>query len=89
MQGRGWRKVATGIWFYDGTVPKPIAIWAKPASDSYTRYNEDDELEESSPIPQTKDGLLYCAVPGRGEFMSVEEAKANADAQPWGPIKWD
>lgn len=34
-RARGWRKVATGTWLYDRTVPT-IAIWAKPAP-SHTR----------------------------------------------------
>lgn len=88
-KARGWRKVATGSWYYDRTVPKPIAIWAKPASQSETRYDDDDQLEESRPIPETSDGFLYCSVPGKGEFLTVDEAKASADAQPWGPVKWD
>ena len=89
VEGRGWRKVATGTWFYGGTVPRPIAIWAKPPSDSSSRYDEDDQLDESTPIPETKDGYLYCSVPGRGEFPTLEDAKAEADAQPWGPVVWD
>jgi hypothetical protein len=88
-KARGWRKVVTGTWFYDGTVPNPIAVWAKPASESYSRYDEDDELDEHNPIPETRDGFLYCTVPGQGEFLTVEEAKASADAQPWGPVRWD
>ncbi|MEW6435540.1 MAG: hypothetical protein AB1508_00050 [Pseudomonadota bacterium] len=88
-QARGWRKIVSGIWFYDGIVPRPITIWAKPASDSSTRYDDDDQLDPARPIPVTKDGFLYCSVPGHGEFLTVEEAKANADAQPWGPVKWD
>jgi hypothetical protein len=88
---QGWRKVATGTWYYDGTVPRPIAIWAKPASQSGTRYDEDDNLVESRPIPETKDGFLYCSVPGAGaaEFRTVEEAKAKVEAEPWGPVTWD
>jgi hypothetical protein len=86
---RGWRKIATGTWRYDNTVPKPIALWAKPASDSSTRYDDDDQLDESRPIPKTKDGFLYFTWPGRGEFLTIEEAKASADREPWGPVKWD
>jgi hypothetical protein len=46
-------------------MPNPIAIWAKPASESYTRY-DDDQLDESRLIPETIDGFLYCSVPGSG-----------------------
>ena len=85
----GWRKVATGNWFYDGTVPKPTAIWAKPAKHSSTRYDDDDRLDDSRPVPETNDGYLYCPEGGLPEFLTVEEAKACADAKPWGPVKWD
>jgi hypothetical protein len=88
-KARGWRKVATGTWFYDKTIPKPIAVWAKPASEASSRYDEDDKLDESRPIPETRDGFLYVTRPGRGEFLTLEEAKASADAQPWGPVAWD
>jgi hypothetical protein len=90
MEGYGWRKVATGTWFYDKTIPMEIAVWAKPARLASSRFDEDDNLIEDKPIPKTKDGFLYCCWPGRfGEYMTVEEAKAAADAEPWGPVKWD
>lgn len=85
----GWLKVATGTWFYDGTVPKATVIWAKPAKHSSTRYDDDERLDESRPIPETKDGFLYCLEWGGPEFLTIEEAKACADAKPWGPVKWD
>jgi hypothetical protein len=82
--------VATGVWFYDRTVPKPIKIYAKPARFAYSRYDADEQLIETSPIPETKDGFLYYCFPGKsGEHLSVEEAKEWADLQPWGPVKWD
>jgi hypothetical protein len=31
LEERGWRKVATGTWLYDQSVPMPVSIWAKPA----------------------------------------------------------
>ena len=89
MEKRGWRKVATGTWFYDRTVPMEIAVWAKPALRAYSRFDEDDNLIESAPIPGTKDGFLYFCRPGRGEYMTIDEAKTAADAEPWGPVKWD
>jgi hypothetical protein len=89
-EGQGWRKVATGTWFYDRTVPMKLAVWAKPARLSSSRFDEDDHFMENSPIPETKDGFLYSYWPGSfGEYMTVEEAKAAADSEPWGPIKWD
>jgi hypothetical protein len=90
LEKQGWRKVATGSWLYDGVVPKPISVWSKPAHLSSSRFDEDDQLDDTKPIPETLDGLLYCCRPGgRGEFLTVEEAEAGADAQPWGPVKWD
>jgi hypothetical protein len=90
MERRGWRKVASGTWFYDRTVPTKMAVWAKPARLAGSRFDEDDHLIESRPIPETKDGFLYFCWPGgSGEYMTVEEAKAAADAKPWGPVKWD
>jgi hypothetical protein len=89
-EGYGWRKVATGTWFYDKIVPKPIAVWAKPARFAASRFDEDDQLIETRAIPETKDGFLYFFFPGRsGEYFTVEEAKAAADAAPWGPVQWD
>jgi hypothetical protein len=70
-----------------------IEVWATPARLASSRFEEDDHgnfvVVESRPIPETKDGFLYFCVPGRGEYMTVEEAKAAADAEPWGPVKWD
>ena len=88
-QARGWLKVATGTWLYDRTIPMPIAVWAIPSFDSSSRYDEEEKLDESRPIPETLDGYLYITVPGRDEFLTVAAAKASADAQPWGPVSWD
>jgi hypothetical protein len=86
---RGYRKVATGTWLYDQSVPMKIEVWAKPARFAYACFDEDEHLIESRPIPETKDGFLYLLLPGGGEYMTIEEAKAAADAEPWGPVKWD
>ena len=89
MIGRD-RLVSSGTWLYAGTIPERIAVYAKDARYAYSRYDEYEELDESRPIPDTKDGYLYYCWPGSsGEHLTVEEAKAWADAQPWGPIKWD
>jgi hypothetical protein len=51
---------------------------------------EDGLLIDSIPIPETKDGFLYCCEPGRcGDYLTIDEAKTAADAQPWGPVTWD
>jgi hypothetical protein len=87
---RGWRKVASGVWYYDQTVPMPASIWAKPPHLASSRFNDDQQLVESAPIPATKDGFLYCCWPGHcGEHLTIDEAKAAASAKPWGPIHWD
>jgi hypothetical protein len=90
LEQHGWRKVATGTWFYDQKVPMRICIWAKPARDASSRFDDDGRLVESKPIPETKDGFLYCYRPGgSGEYLTIDEAKAAVNATPWGPIKWD
>ena len=86
LEGMGWRKVATGTWFYDRTVPMPASIWAKPARLASSRFDQEDQLDESTPIPATKDGYLYCSWPGNsGDHLTIEEAKLAASAAPLGP----
>jgi hypothetical protein len=90
LEGRGWRKIVSGTWFYDRTVPMRMSVWAKPARLASSRFDEDDHLDESKPIPETKDGYLYCCWPGNcGEPLTIEDAKSAADTQPWGPVTWD
>jgi hypothetical protein len=82
--------VATGIWLYGGTVPKRIEIYAKPAEFAYSRFDEDEEFKQTAPVPETLDGFLYQTSEGDcGEHQTIAGAKAWADAQPWGPVKWD
>ncbi|WP_152428510.1 hypothetical protein [Methyloferula stellata] len=80
--------VATGTWFYDHSVPKPIVIYAKPARYASSRYDDDDQLDESRPIPETPDGFVYFCWPGGHDQPTIEDAKAWANAQPWGPVIW-
>jgi hypothetical protein len=81
--------VATGIWLYDRTAPRRIAIYAQPARFASSRYDNDDQLDESRPIPETPDGLVYsCDLTG-GSHHTLDEAKDWADQQPWGPVEWD
>jgi hypothetical protein len=82
--------VATGTWLYDRTVLRPISILRKPASMAYSRFDEVmDQIDENRPIPETKDGFLYfCSLGKSGEHFTAEDAKAWADAQPWGPVTW-
>jgi hypothetical protein len=81
--------VATGTWYYDRAVPKRITIYAKAARFAGSRYDDDDQLDDTRPIPDTPDGLVYFCSPGGGEGRTLTEAKAWADSQPWGPVRWD
>jgi len=82
--------VATGTWLYDRTVPTRISVYAKPARFASSRYDDDEQLDETRPVPETQDGYLYFVSPGRsGEHLTIAEAKEWADIQPWGPVKWD
>jgi hypothetical protein len=86
-----------GTWLYDGSVPMRIEIVAQ--NDDVRHGWELDELEHvveehggepwdvGLPRPMGPDGVLYSA--GGPQFDTIEEAKAWADAQPWGPVTWD
>lgn len=89
-----FKVVAVGTWLYDGSVPRKIELRARPAKFSRSRWSEDKQtgdfvLDERAPIPKTDDGLVYyVGVTGGGEFLSIADAFAWADQQPWGPVKW-
>jgi hypothetical protein len=82
--------VLTGTWLYDKQVPRQISILRKQPKYADSRYDwEANQWDESAPIPDTADGFLYyCSVGNSGEYLSVRDAKAWADAQPWGPVIW-
>ena len=86
--------VAVGTWFYDGKVPRTIELLARPAALASSRWIEDEETGEfvvdaNAPIPETADGLVYyVGATSSGEFLSVADAVAWADQQPWGPVQW-
>ena len=80
--------VGSGTWCYGGGVAKRIVVRAAPARLSRSRYDEDDRLDERTPIPVTPDGFVYHCDPGP-EGRTLEEAKALADAEPGGPVTWD
>ena len=101
MIDREERIAARGVWLY-GVVPRSIEIRARPARFAGSRFKESTEdiavpdtpdgfvLDENTPIPDTPDGLVYYVVAtAGGEFKTLEDAKKWADAQPWGPVKWD
>lgn len=84
------RTVASGSWLYDGNVRRSVEITAKPVGEASARYDDEEHLVQSRPIPQTPDGYLYeVGATTGGEFASLAEAKAWADAQPWGPVEWE
>ncbi|MGV8840347.1 MAG: hypothetical protein ACWA6X_08590 [Bauldia sp.] len=84
----GDRLVASGTWLYGGVKPMRIEIHARRARYAPTRFNEDDDLDESQPIPDTVDGFIYLSDAGIWG-LTLDAAKAAADSQPWGPVTWD
>ena len=82
------KKVASGTWLYGGIVPHKIEIYAVPVEFAGSRYDNEDHLDENSAIPETPDGHVY-SVNGGHECKSLAEAMEWADAQPWGPVRWD
>jgi hypothetical protein len=82
------KKVASGIWLYGGIVPYKIEIYAIPVFFAGCRYDDDDRLDENIPAPETADGHVYRLSMGH-ECNSLAEAMEWANAQPWGPVKWD
>jgi hypothetical protein len=90
----GGNVAATGTWYYDGSVPRRIEVYKKEARLAWSRFDHETDYEpsidESRPIPATKDGYLYYSSLGNsGEHLSAEDVKAWADSQPWGPVEWD
>lgn len=82
-------EAAKGYWLYDGSVRREIVITARPAAHSQSRYDGNEQLDETRPIPVTPDGRVYLVgATGGGEFGTLAEAKAWADSQPWGPVQW-
>ena len=83
------RVVATGTWFYDGSIPNKVEIHAKPAKFSCSRFDDEDQLIDDAPIPDTPDGFVYQCWPWGGEGRTLEEAKELAAGKPWGPVVCD
>jgi hypothetical protein len=93
-EGSEYVVIAVGTWMYDGTVPHEIQLLARCAKFATSRWVEDQQtgqfvIDQSTAVPVTSDGLVYyvSATQG-GEFLSLAEAVAWADRQPWGPVKW-
>jgi hypothetical protein len=84
--------VTSGTWLYDGSIRRSIHIVARNYDlDWAVRYGDghDTPAEGEVPMPLNDAGVIYY-VEGTGPgFHTVEEAKAWADQQPWGPVTWD
>lgn len=88
--------VASGFWLYDGSVRMPIAVVKRNFDILHAMYLEEmehvrhDHGYELPPKPPAKpgpDGVFY-SVANSPDFETIEEAKAWADVQPWGPVSW-
>jgi hypothetical protein len=83
--------VLTGTWLYAGVQLQHVAIIARNYDVEFSMLAAEDALEpDDQPIPLGPDGRLYyvqgTSSPGHPTF---EEAMAWADAQSWGPVKWN
>jgi len=89
--------VVGGTWLYDG-VPKRIVVlaynfdldyyWALDEVRHVRETHGSDMPEPPPPRPLGPDGVLY-RVAGSPAFDTLVEAKALADSQPWGPVRWE
>jgi len=80
--------VASGTWFYDGTIPKRTLVIARNYDVKWATFQADGVLEEGElPAKPGPDGLYYY-VSGTGPFPTVVEAKAWTE-QAWGPVVWE
>ena len=88
--------VLGGMWLYDGATPRRVLIVAcnfdreLARSMDETPYTGDALTDLPPPKALGSDGCLYHV---RGtdcpDLASLEEARAWADSQPWGPVTWD
>ena len=86
--------IMTGRWLYAGRISKVVEIVAMKHD-----YNFDlPVLDGRVPwkrFPLNSEGLLHYVRADGGDllgcppFLSVPEARAWAEAQPWAPINWD
>jgi hypothetical protein len=88
------KTVLTGSWLYADQVLKVVEIVAMDRD-----YNFDlpvlDGRDDWERFPLNQEGLLYYVRADGGDllgcppFRSIAAAKEWAEAQPWGPIRWD
>jgi len=86
--------VLTGSWLYAGQILKVVEIVAMDCDYNFELPVLDGRhLWERFPL--NADGVLYYVRADGGDllgcppFQSIPEAKAWAEAQPWGPIEWN
>jgi hypothetical protein len=82
--------VASGVWLYDGAVEKDVRVLARGYDDAWLAFYADGHGAGSGePPPLNLEGVLYFVDwPGSPAFESLAEARAWADRQPWGPVRW-
>lgn len=80
--------VASGTWFYDGTILNRTLVIARNYDVKWATYQADGALEEGElPAEPGADGLYYY-VSGTGPFPTIADAKTWTE-QAWGPVTWD
>ena len=80
--------VASGTWFYDGTIPNRTLVIARDYDVKWATDQADGALEEGErPAEPGPDGLYYY-VSGTGPFSTIADAKTWTE-QAWGPVTWD
>lgn len=92
--------VATGVWLYDGSLPRTVEIQASNYDYTYEEAleeyedalavgQEDEVRKPEAPRSLGPDGWLYKVDGwGGGLFESLDAAMAWANARPWGPVTW-
>ncbi len=82
--------ITEGEFLYAGVIPTKITIVGHNYDLYYAMAQEDGYLEPNEePTPLGQDGLLYRIEPSQsGLFQTMDAAKAWADEQPWGPVRW-
>jgi hypothetical protein len=84
-------EVASGYWLYDGLIRHQVSVVAIGAAFASSRHDQNEEIDPTTPIPETPDGRVYYVQSGgRGiEFDTMQAAIDWANTQPWAPIFWD
>jgi hypothetical protein len=89
--------VLSGSWLYGGVQRQRISIVAYDHDPAYAQWLDDLAYEgpeihghTCEQTPLGPEGRLYRVGQTSCPYVpTVEEAKAWADRQPWGPVSWD